>query len=117
MIRQLLRFAIVAAFLLVSVAATAAAQDFQKTYHLPAGASIRVGNISGNVTVTGYDGSAIIVTATKEGADRDLVEIVDRSSGSSVDVGVQYPRNCNCNVDVQFQVQVPRSMSFDFRHI
>src|SRR5215470_12415797 len=87
----------------IALATTAAAQDFQKSYQLPAGSSIRIGNISGDVTVTGYDGNAIVVTGTKQGPDKDTVQIEDRSSGAAVDVAVRYPHHCNdCNASVLF---------------
>jgi hypothetical protein len=106
---------VLAAGLTFVAAATAAAQDFQKTYQIPAGGSIRVANISGDVTVTGYDGTAITVTGTKQGPDKDVVQIEDRSTGNSVDVAVRYPHRCNnCNASVQFQIQVPRSISFTY---
>jgi len=109
---------VLAAGLTFLVATTAAAQDFQKSYQIPAGGSIRVGNISGDVTVTGYDGTAITVTGTKQGPDKDTVTIEDRSTGNNVDIGVRYPHHCNdCNASVQFQIQVPRSISYNFSGI
>ena len=97
--------------------ATAAAQDFQKTYRIGAGGQIRIGNISGDVIVTGYDGDAIIVKGTKKGRDRDQVEIEDRSGTGNVDIGVHYPKQCNCDANIRFDVQVPRSVNYDFDHI
>lgn len=107
---------VVGSFLLAGLTAgTAAAQDFQKSYPLPAGGSIRIANISGDVTVTGYDGTTVNVTGTIEGSTPDVIQIVDRSSANTVDVGVHYPNNChNCDASVQFQVQVPRSVSYEF---
>jgi DUF4097 and DUF4098 domain-containing protein YvlB len=90
----------------------AAAQDFQKSYRVGAGSDIRIGNISGDVTITGYDGDSVVVTATKDGRDRDKVDIEDRSTADRVDVTVRYPERCNCNVDVSFEVKVPRSVSY-----
>src|ERR1051325_11910921 len=95
-------------------AASAAAQDFQKTYSLTSGGQIRIGNISGNVIVTGYDGNAILVTGTKEGRDSDKVEVEDFSTGNSIDVRVKYPKHCNCDASINFKVQVPRSISYSF---
>ncbi|HXG91247.1 MAG TPA: DUF4097 family beta strand repeat-containing protein [Blastocatellia bacterium] len=99
------------------IAGAAAAQDFQKSYNIGAGGQISIGNISGDVIVTGYDGSAIIVKGTKEGRDRDRVEIEDRSSGNRVEVVARYPRECNCNASVKFEVQVPRSINYDFERV
>ena len=92
---------------------TAAAQDFQKSYRVGAGGDVRIGNVSGDVTVTGYDGDSVVVTASKDGRDRDKVDIEDRSTANRVDVTVRYPERCNCNVDVRFEVKVPRSVSYD----
>jgi len=117
LIRTIRAFSFAIALIMV-LAGAASAQDFQKSYQLAAGASISIGNISGDVSVTGYDGNAIVVTGTKEGRDRDIVQIEDRSSGGSVDVAVRYPHHCNdCDASVQFQVQVPRSISYNFAGI
>ena len=103
--------------MLAAVMATAAAQDFQKTYRIGAGGQVRIGNISGDVVVNGYDGDAIMVKATKKGKDRDQVEVEDRSGGNTVDIGVHYPKHCNCEASIDFEVQVPRSINYDFDHI
>ena len=117
MSKSLFRVAILSVTCSLMLAASAAAQDFQKSYRLGAGGDVRIGNISGKVTITGYDGDSVVVTAIKEGPDRDKVEIEDKSTGDRVDVGVRYPERCNCHVDVRFEVKVPRSISYDFRHI
>src|SRR2546426_10519658 len=101
----------------LAMATTAAAQDFQKAYRIGAGGQVRIGNISGDVIVTGYDGDAIMVKATKNGKDRDQIEVEDRSGGNVVDIGVRYPKHCNCDASILFEVQVPRSINYDFDHI
>jgi hypothetical protein len=107
------------AFALVALvfATSAAAQDFQKTYTLNSGGQIRIGNISGDISVTGYDGNAVVVTGTKEGRDSDKVEVEDLSTGNTVDVRVKYPKHCNCEASINFKVQVPRSISYNFEGI
>jgi DUF4097 and DUF4098 domain-containing protein YvlB len=115
--RKLFRFCIAIAVVVFALSATAAAQDFQKTYRIAAGGQIRIGNVSGDVFVTGYDGDSIMVSATKQGRDRDQVEIEDRSGAGNVDVGVRYPKRCNCDASIRFDVQVPRSVKFDFDQI
>jgi DUF4097 and DUF4098 domain-containing protein YvlB len=111
--RRIISLTIPCALVLLCIGTTAAAQDFQKTYRIGAGSQIKIGNISGDVIVTGYDGDAIIVTGIKKGRDRDQVEIEDKSGSSSVDVGVRYPKRCNCEASVRFEVQVPRSISYE----
>ena len=59
-------FPLGAASLLFVLCSTAAAQDFQKTYHLSAGSTVAVHNISGDVHVTGYEGNTILVSAFKQ---------------------------------------------------
>jgi hypothetical protein len=100
--------------LAVAAIAPAAAQDFQKTYRIEAGGSISVRNVSGDVVITGYDGDAVMVSGTREGRDREMVEVEDASAGNRVDVRVRYPRNCNCDASIKFQVQVPRSLRLNF---
>jgi DUF4097 and DUF4098 domain-containing protein YvlB len=97
--------------------AAAAAQDFQKSYRIAPGSQVRIGNVSGDVIVTAYDGDSIIVKGTKKGRDRDQIDVEDRSGSNNVDVGVHYPKNCNCDASIRFDVQVPRSMNFDFDQI
>ena len=111
------RFTIAIALVGFGLSATAAAQDFQKTYRIGAGGQIRIGNVSGDVIVTGYDGDSIVVTATKKGRDRDMIEIEDRSGAGNLDIGVRYPKQCNCDASLQFDVQVPRSVLYNFDRI
>lgn len=101
--------------LMAALGLTALAQDFQRNFNLGAGGSVNVRNISGNVVVNGYDGQAIVVTATKQGRDRDRVNIEDRSTGNMVDVRVDYPDRCNnCDVEIHFDVKVPRGIAYKF---
>ena len=95
----------------------ARAQDFQKSYKLPSGGSISVKNVSGDVSIRGYDGDVVIVNGFKEGHDRDRVEVVDSSAGNRVDVSVRYPRHCNCDASVRFEVRVPNSMTFNLENV
>ena len=115
MTRNSFRLIALSVFVVLASVASASAQDFQKSYPLRAGGRVSIGTVSGNVTVTGYNGSEVTVTAFKDGRDVDMVDIEDRSTGNSVDVKVRYPKNCNdCNVSVRFEVQVPRSSDYNF---
>jgi hypothetical protein len=107
------------AFALIAMvsAASASAQDFQKSYSLTSGGQIKIGNISGDIVVTGYDGNVILISGTKEGQDRDKIDVDDLSSGNRIEVRVRYPKHCNCNASINFKVQVPRSISYDFESI
>jgi hypothetical protein len=98
-------------------AASASAQDFQKSYTLNPGGQIKIGTISGDVIVTGYDGNAILVSATKEGRDKEKVDVDDLSSGNRVEIRVRYPKHCNCDASINFKVQVPRALNYQFEGI
>jgi len=93
------------------------AQDFQKSYTLPAGGVIRIGNVSGGVKIIGYNDSKILVLAFKEGRDRDLLQIEDKSEADRVVLGVRYPEMHNCNASVNFEVRVPSSTNYNFDRI
>lgn len=105
------------AFIIVLSVGAAMAQDFQKTYRLGAGDTISIRNVSGDVKIIGYDGDVVTVSGVKEGDDRELVDVEDRSTGNRVELTVRYPRQCNCDASVNFQVQVPRSVRFGFDQI
>jgi len=107
------RFAL-AALLLGFMSPLARAQDFQKTYSLGAGGRLSLHNVSGDIVINGYDGSAIQVKGFKEGRDRDRVEVEDRSNANRVDLRARYPQNCNCDASIRFEVEVPRSVSYQF---
>jgi hypothetical protein len=98
----------------VAATATASAQDFQRSYTLAPGGSISVSSVSGDISILGYEGNAVTVTAYKEGRDRDLVEVEDLSTQNSVSVRARYPNNCNCDAGLRFEVRVPRSSNYNF---
>ena len=110
---------IVGALVLCALAAgSAAAQDFQRSYNLAAGGSVEIANVSGDINLTGYEGSAVVVSAYKEGRDRDMVEVEDASTQGRVVLRVKYPNDCrNCNASIRFEVRVPRSGNISFDKI
>ncbi len=96
---------------------SAMAQDLHKSYTVGAGGYVRINNISGDIRITGYNGSAITVDATVEGPDRQLVTIEDLSTAGGVELGVKYPERGNTNARVEFQVLVPALVEYDFDRI
>ncbi len=93
------------------------AQDFQKSYTIPPGGVIRIRNISGGVKIIGYSDNKILVLAYKEGPDRDLVRVEDRSDADRVFLEVSYPERRNCNASVNFEVRVPNSTNYNFDRV
>lgn len=102
---------------LLLAGSTVFAQDFQKTYAVGAGGQIRIGNVSGNVTVTGYNGDSIVVTGTKVGRDRDRVEIVDNSAADRVEIKVRYTESHGGDASVNFDVRVPQGVKYNFEKL
>ncbi len=83
-------------------------QDFYQTYALVPGNTISISNVSGEISVTGYGGTTVTVTAIREGRDKDVVQIEDRSSSGHLSLGVKYPEGGgNYQASVRFIVQVP----------
>lgn len=93
---------------------TVKAQDFQRTYRLTTDGQINIQNVSGNITVTGYDGEGVIVRGTKEGRDAERVDVEDKSTDNHIDLRARYERCRNCSIDasINFQVQVPRAARY-----
>ncbi len=112
--RTALLLAIVASLACLIIPA-AWSQDFQKTYQLPPGGTISISNISGEITVTGYNGSGVQVSAYKEGRDKDVVQVTDESTAAKVALGVQYPKDGgNHDASIRFVVQVPIGVNYQF---
>ena len=101
----------------LALAAGASAQDFQRSYNLGDGASVEIANVSGDIELKGYDGSALVVNAYKQGRDRDQVEVEDESAPGRVSLRAKYPNFCNCDASVRFEVKVPRSANLNFDKI
>ncbi len=115
--RNLPAFVLVAVLIGTVAAQVASAQDYQKTYTIPAHGGIRVSSISGDVKVIGYGGSSIQVAGYKEGPDRDLVQIEDNSDSNHIDLRVRYPQTRNCNASVSFELKVPQGIEYNFEHL
>ncbi|HEX8117422.1 MAG TPA: DUF4097 family beta strand repeat-containing protein [Pyrinomonadaceae bacterium] len=108
----------VCALALCALAAVgASAQDFQKSYNLGEGGSVEIANVSGDINLVGYDGSAVVVSAYKEGRDREQVEVVDESTQGRVSLRAEYPNCRRCEASLRFEVRVPRSSGISFDKI
>ncbi|MDT5295282.1 MAG: hypothetical protein QOJ76_2162 [Acidobacteriota bacterium] len=106
-----------AVVLCLAAAGVAGAQEFQRSYDLQAGGTVNILNVSGNITLTGYEGRTLNVQAYKEGRDREVVEVEDMSTPGHVSLRAKYPANCNCDASVRFIVRVPRSADLNFEKI
>jgi DUF4097 and DUF4098 domain-containing protein YvlB len=108
---QVLSAVFVFGFVVVQVGESA---DFQKSYTLGPGSRIKIENVSGDIVVSGYEGSTIQVKGVTVGRDKDRVDVEDTSDAGSLSLKAHYPQNGNCDASVRFEVQVPRSMAYKF---
>jgi hypothetical protein len=108
---------LVAALMVWPAIGSAQTPDFQRSYSLNPEGYIRIGSISGNVKITGYQGTTVNVAGYKVGQDRDLITIEDKSTAERIDLGVQYPRVGRCDASVNFEVQVPAAVGYNFERI
>ncbi len=109
--KVIVRLSVLASIMLLASVAVSA-QDFERSYRLGGAGTVSIRNVSGNIEITAHDGDAVLVRATKEGEDRDMVEVEDLSAGDRVELRAKYPRDCRrCNVSLHFEVRVPRNAS------
>ncbi len=93
------------------------AQDFKKTYLIPPGGQITIGNIQGDIKIEGYQGSAIEIIANKKGVEREQVEIHDRSAGDRIELYVMYPKFYFGRAGVDFEIKVPKTIGYNFTRV
>lgn len=104
-------FAGLVCLLTVLPAAAAWSQDFERSYPVSPDGRVSISNVSGEIRVAGYNGTSVLVTAYREGRDRDMVEIVDESPSGEVVLKVRYPQGGGgYDASVRFLVQVPRGV-------
>jgi hypothetical protein len=112
-----LRILSVTPLLAILVGFPSAGADFQKNYSLAPGSRIKIENVSGEILVSGYDGSAVQVKGIKKGRDKERVDVEDSSDSGSLILKARYPQQCNCDASVRFEVQVPRAVSYKFERL
>jgi len=82
---------------------------------------VSLGNISGDMTVTGGSGDEVTIEATKrtrgDKSELDAVQIVVEEHAGRVDVRTEYPHRENNHVSVDFVVTVPASASVEMHSI
>jgi len=82
---------------------------------------VSLGNISGDMTVTGGSGDEVTIEATKrtrgDKSELDAVQIIVEENTGRVDVRTEYPHRENNHVSVDFVVTVPASASVEMHSI
>ncbi len=108
--------------LMASALATSAAaqvtEDFHRTVPLSSTGRVSLGNINGNVTITGWDRNEVQIDAVKKARDQqrlDEARIEVDASSDSVQIKTKYPegRNNNNPATVTYELHVPRNARLD----
>lgn len=118
--------------LTITVTATAAAQDdtFRWKKVIPAGQTVEVRGISGDVRATAATGNEVEVVARKSGRDADEVRIEVEERADGVVICTVYHDGSSCDGDrhrgdghrdsdaqVDFEVKIPRGVKFTGRSV
>lgn len=111
------------AFLAFLSAWTAVAQsqereEVRRTFTLNPGATITLGNISGNIKISSWGGSQVEMVAVKTGPADQLkqVEVTAEAQPSRLNIETVYPKRSNNRVSVNFDLKVPRNVVLDGIH-
>jgi DUF4097 and DUF4098 domain-containing protein YvlB len=87
-------------------------EKFSKTVPLGKGGTFDLGNISGDIVITGGAGEQVVIDAVKRGKtaeDLKAVQIEVTATAARVEVRTKYPQEKrNINASVDFTVSVPR---------
>jgi DUF4097 and DUF4098 domain-containing protein YvlB len=109
------------ALMVSAFAITATAQvteDFHRTVPLSSNGRVSLGNINGNVTITGWERNEVQIDAVKKARDQqrlDEARIEVDASSDSVQIKTKYPdgRNNNNPATVTYELHVPRTARLD----
>jgi DUF4097 and DUF4098 domain-containing protein YvlB len=90
-------------------------EEVRRTFALNPGATVSLGNISGNIKIVSWGGTQAEMVAIKTGPADKLKE-VDISIGaqpSHLNIETVYPKKRNNNVSVSYDLKVPRNVNLD----
>jgi len=91
-------------------------KEVRRSFSVDPGASITLENISGNITITSWEGAKVEMIAVKNGKSDlfDQVEILTSARASRLNIRTKYLNNGNnINVSVQYDLKVPRNVVLD----
>jgi DUF4097 and DUF4098 domain-containing protein YvlB len=108
------------ALMVSAFAISAAAQvteDFHRTVPLSSTGRVSLGNINGNVTITGWERNEVQIDAVKKARDQqrlDAARIEVDANSDSVQIKTKYPEGRNNNLaTVTYELHVPRAARLD----
>ena len=86
------------------------AEEVDKTLDAAPDGQVDISNISGSITVTGWNRDAVEVTGT---LDRNVKELVFERDGDRVTIQVKVPRKGGRGIDADLDIRVPEKSSID----
>lgn len=90
-----------------------AADSITRTFQLGEGASVSLKNLSGKITVEGWDEARAEVKVTKSGGtseERRAVRIVSQASPDKLSLQTELPKGVESGVEVEYEVKLPRGV-------
>ena len=91
-------------------AAPVAAEEVDRTLDAAADGTVNVSNISGSVTIEGWDRSAVRVTGE---LGRNVEELIFERDGDNVTIKVKVPRKGGRGIESDLHISVPEDSSLD----
>lgn len=92
------------------IAATAIAEEVDETIEASRDGHVVVSNISGEITVEGWNRNSVAVTGT---LGRNVKELILERDGDKILVKVKVPRNSGRGIDSDLHISVPQNSSLD----
>jgi len=92
------------------VAATAVAEEVDRTLDASSDGHIDVSNISGSITVSGWKRDQVEVTGT---LGRNVEELIFERDGDRIRIKVKVPRKSGRAIDSDLNINVPQNSSLD----
>lgn len=92
------------------LAATAYAEDVERTIDAASDGHVEVSNISGEITVEGWNRDSVEVTGT---IGRNVEELIVERNGNKVLVKVKVPHNSGRGIDSELHIKVPQNSSLN----
>src|SRR6516225_10347795 len=105
-------------FALAASASDTVTEEFHRTVPLSANGRVALGNINGNVTITGWDRNEVQIDAVKKADSQEKLSeatIEVDASSDSVRIKTRYPehRTNNNPASVSYTLHVPRAARLD----
>lgn len=92
-------------------------QEFHKTVSLSGNGTVNLGNINGNVDISGWNKNEVQIDAIKTASDQqklDNINIDVNATSNSVEIKTRYPKGTNNNPGgVHYTLHVPQNARID----